>query len=283
MPDFARISEFPNLGAFVNQAAALVGPEPAHLVVGSDQEAIEAGLTAIARLSATSGQVVDFDSIGFASPSPGENAFFVGAYGALPPDSMARVGLLEPYVSENDTANQQGTDVQGTLQLWRDTGTSGASTLMGRFQHWVADLLSLEPNSLGVFPPEDVPYAARASDQAVLVQSVQPEGGAWTMLMVPEAERTRAGVETFTGADTWSAASGRVAVLREADGAVESIDANRVIFAATTPLDLQNMRLVAANWLSRHVFAYALGVGLVLLLLSLATSGVLRSFGRSEQ
>ena len=193
---------------------------------------------------------------------------------------MEWAGLLEPFVGEIEPGGQQGIEIQVTMQRWRDID---ASTLVGRLQHWIADLLSLGPNSLGIFPPDDAPYAAQVSDQAVLAQSVQPEGGVWTMLMVPEAGRIKAAVEALTRADTWTRATGRIAVLSEPDSTIKSMAANRVTYVATAPLGIQNMRFVAANWFSRHVLAYALGVGLVLLLLSFATSRVLHSFGRSDQ
>ena len=53
-----------------------------------------------------------------------------------------------------------------------------------------------------------------------------------------------------------------------------------VTFIPTQPLSMQNMRLVAANWLSNHVTFYAIMLIGSCLLLGVITSGLMHRLGR---
>ena len=62
--------------------------------------------------------------------------------------------------------------------------------------------------------------------------------------------------------------------------AAHGVDSTR--FVATQPLTFANMRLVAANWLSSNILAYAVVFCVLSILLGIATSGLLRRFGRDS-
>ena len=280
LPDFARIAQVPNLAAFAGTAFPYGGEDGTHLVLGSGDDTVSSGLTLLARMAVQTNAVVKLASVSLASPPPTADAIFVGAYNRLPPDAIERLGVLQPYASAEDGATEQSTDVNSILQRWRSTGTAGSTTFIGRAQHWIADLLNLGPNSLGVLPPSDNPYAPRQTDQALVVQRLQPEGGLWTMLAVPGQDATTIGVDALTQDDKWSELSGRVSVLPEKGIVVTTVEPNEVTFFETTAWSPQNIRFIAANWLSSHVLAYALLLGLAVIALTIATSGMLRNFGR---
>jgi len=78
----------------------------------------------------------------------------------------------------------------------------------------------------------------------------------------------------------WPKMAGRVSVVPQDESKIQVIEPNRVSFHETSPWSFQNLRNIFANWLSSHVLAYGLGLCLVLIALTLATSGVLRVMGR---
>lgn len=280
LPDFARIAQVPNLAAFAGTAFPYHAEKGTNLVIGSGDDTISTGLTLLARMAAQTNDTIPIASVGLASPPPGNDAIFVGAYGRLPPDAVTRLGVLQPYASVEDGSAEQATDVNSVLQRWRSTATGGSTSVVGRAQHWVADLLNLGPNSLGILPPSDTPYAPRQTDQALAVQRLQPEGGLWTMLTVPNQDKVAAGVDALTVDSRWRELSGRVSVLPEDGARVTSVEPNEVAFFETVAFTPQNTRFIAANWLSSHVLAYALLLGLAVIGLTIATSGMLRNFGR---
>ncbi|WP_375449896.1 cellulose biosynthesis cyclic di-GMP-binding regulatory protein BcsB [uncultured Devosia sp.] len=280
LPDFARIAQVPNLAAFAGTTFPYGDQDGTQLVLGSGDDTISSGLTLLARMAAQTNATIKVASVSLASPSPAADAIFVGAYNRLPPDANDRIGILQPYASAEDSPDEQSTNVNSILQRWRSTSPSGSGSFVRRAQHWVADLLNLGPNSLGVFPPSDSPYAPRQTDQALVLQRLQPEGGLWTMLTVPDQAAMAASVDAVTADGFWTEISGRVSVLPVSATAVTTIEPNEVTFFETTPWTPQNIRFIAANWLSSHVLAYALLLGLAVLGLTAGTAGMLRNFGR---
>lgn len=281
MPDFGRISQVPNLAAFANTGFPYSGgggtPD---LVLGAGDAVLPAAMTFLARLAGQTNEMMAVKSVSLASPAPTEDAIFVGAYNQLPPDAIQRVGVLQPYASDDNALETDQGSLDTILQRWRSTGSSSDASLMGRLQNWVAGLLDLGPNSLGVLPPTDEPYAPRLSDKAVVLQRLQPEGGLWTMLTVPSAPTLTAGIDLVTEASMWPKMAGRVSVVPQDPNAVQVIEPNRVAFHESSPWSFQNLRNIFANWLSSHVLAYGFGLCLVLVALTLATSGVLKVVGR---
>ncbi|SMQ60141.1 cellulose synthase subunit [Devosia lucknowensis] len=281
MPDFGRISQVPNLAAFANTGFPYSGgTDTPDLVLGSGDAVLPAAMTFVARLAGQTNQAMAIKSVSLASPAPAQDAIFVGAYNQLPPDAIQRVGVLQPYASDDIALEVDQGSLDTILQRWRSTGTSNDASMLGRLQNWVAGLLDLGPNSLGVLPPTDEPYAPRLSDKAVVLQRLQPEGGLWTMLTVPNAQNLDAGIALVTEASMWPRMAGRVSVIPQDGSAVQVIEPNRVSFYESSPWSFQNLRNILANWLSSHVLAYGFGLCLVLVALTLATSAVLRVMGR---
>ena len=283
MPNFARVSQSPDLASFASDAYPYASKDNTRLVVGPGEDGLAAGLTFAARLASNAGHVVAYDGVGLASPSPQEPAIFVGSYEALPPDSLERLGILEPYAGGDLDAQDTAVDIGTILQRWRSQGSSGANTILARVRHWIADLLDLGPNSLGILPPPDTAYPPSSSDQGVLVQALQPEGGLWTMAMVPNPDDLDTGLDALMRSDNWQKIEGRVSALGADGSSMNTVAANRVVLSQSTPLNLTNIRLIAANWLSSHVLAYALGLGLLTILLTISTARVLRTFGRQSE
>lgn len=283
LPDFGRVSQVPNLSAFANTGFPYDGETKPDLVIGTGEESLPAALTFLSRMAGQTNRVIHFDAVSFASPSPAQNAVFVGAYDQLPPDSIQRIGLLQPYASDDNALETGGGDVDEILQRWRSNGSSGDQSMVGRIQTWIAGLLDLGPNSLGILPPPDQPYAPRLSDRAVLLQTLQDEGGLWTMLTVPNATALKSGVDLMTTTAIWPSMAGRVTVMPIDQDIVQVIEPNHIRFSASGGWSFFNLRNVVTNWVSSHTLAYGLGLCLVLVALTLATAGVLGATRRHSK
>ena len=86
----------------------------------------------------------------------------------------------------------------------------------------------------------------------------------------------------MSDAQNWSALDGRVVMVDKVRKSTLSLPATRTQLLETQPFSLWNYRLIAANWLSTNILSYAALFGGSSLLLGLATSAVLNTFGRKK-
>lgn len=282
MPTFAKLPHYPNLSAFISSAYPYGSAGNPWLVSGPSDQEISAALTVVARLASSIGSEIAFKGLSLGAPSPTEDAVFVGGYGHLPVGSFERVGALEPYTDQSSDALGQSVDISTILQRWRSAGTGDNAHFLERARHWVAELLDLGPNSLGILPPEDAPFSSRQTDLGVALQRAQPEGGVWTMFMVPVAEALTTGIDHLTRPENLAQLQGRVSSLSEDGATMHSVASYQLIFEEPETFSLANLRLVLANWLSGHVLAYALGISIILIVLTAGTGLLLGQLGRRK-
>lgn len=278
LPNFGRIGQVPNLSAFAGHAFPYT-EQPPHLMVAAGDDGLATGLTAVSRMAAFTSAGVPLKSVGTQSPSAAEPALLVAPYPQLPADVSRRMGVIAPYA--DTTTTEQDSNVENTLQRWRSQGNSASSSIWGRARNWVADLLNISPQSFGL-PMENPEYAPRQSDQAFAIQRVQPEGGVWTLISSP-GQSLSAGVANIMSADSMQTYAGYISTLPASPAALETKDAVNVTFFEPSDFSIENLRNIAANWLSGHVMAYALGLALLATILTFATHRLLRLVGRRPQ
>jgi len=75
---------------------------------------------------------------------------------------------------------------------------------------------------------------------------------------------------------------GRMVMFDKVKKSVLALPATRTELVETQPFSLSNYRLIAANWLSINILSYAALFGGSSLLLGLATSALLNTFGRRK-
>lgn len=78
-------------------------------------------------------------------------------------------------------------------------------------------------------------------------------------------------------------ARGRLSILDDAGDLVQAVNPARIRFVRTQPLGLENVRLLAAGWLSLNSFAYVALALVLASLLALATFSLARNVGRSSK
>ena len=128
----------------------------------------------------------------------------------------------------------------------------------------------------------DSAYLPEESNAVILAQAVQPEGGTWTYLTIPDEASFVSGVQRLAQTENWRAINGRVSTLGPSEPAVRSVKAVARTIVQTQPFSLANIRMVAANWLSTNVLEFTALLAAVAILLMAVTGLLLRSLGRHQ-
>ncbi len=99
------------------------------------------------------------------------------------------------------------------------------------------------------------------------------------MVTAPNVEELVTGVEAITTPRFWVGLHGRIAAYDGATG-VEIVPAQSERYILTGGFSLENIRLIAANWLSVNIVAYAVALVLLCCILGICTSALLSRLGR---
>lgn len=117
----------------------------------------------------------------------------------------------------------------------------------------------------------------------MIAQGDSPERtGTWTVLSAPTGADLRAGMNAVAQEERWREVAGYATLEGKGMEELDTRPVSSARFVATQPLSFANLRLVAANWLSSNILAYAVVFCLLSILLGIATSGLLRRFGRES-
>lgn len=303
MPSFGRVERWPDLSALAGAGLPYARSEaPVPLVLGRiNAETYGAALTFMSRVAVSAGRVIPVE-MGRPDALGDQPAIFVGALGQFSPPTVAELGLAdtarskwdEPVRSPNavvavdiDPAtvvpNSFGnsSSTEGVYDRWQNELVS-PSGIRGRwleFERWLERNFDLSFASLAIFAGPDAPFDP--SDRATLVVAQSPKSAErqWTMVAGRNVDDLVAGVEAITAARFWVGLNGRVAAYDRSTG-VESVAPKSERYMFTRGFSIDNLRLVAANWLSVNIVAYAVGLVLLCCILGICTSALLSRLGR---
>ncbi|HET7715971.1 MAG TPA: hypothetical protein VFK86_10120, partial [Bauldia sp.] len=233
----------------------------------------------------------------------GEPAILVGALGQFSAPTVSELGIADSARTAWDEPQQRPDS--GGVVLDIDPGNIVPNTfgetpsgdgvyerwerelvvpsgIRGRwleFERWLERNFDLSFASLDILPGPDAPFDP--SDRATLVLAQAPKASQrqWTVLAGRNVEDLVAGVEAITAARFWVGLNGRVAAYSRATG-VETVppQSERYLFAWS--FSIENLHLIAANWLSVNIVAYAVGLVLLCCILGICTSALLSRIGR---
>lgn len=277
-PEFGRIAAYPDLKSLAGTAAPYrnAGPVPVYLAPGL--ASLDAALDLFSRLAITAALPVPVRLVQPAELDPSGPAIVVAPLPSMPQDLVARSSIavagpgLDPGAAMDETA----------LERWRDAMGGASSNPLERARDALAERLGLAPDNFWLIRREDGAYRPQSADAAILGQSLQPEGGVWTYLTIPREAAFPAAAARLTTLSSWTAVSGRISAVGEADERVLTLAGNTRL-VPTQPLTPGNLRLIAANWLSTNVLEYALALALGALGLSFATAALLNRAGRDRK
>lgn len=303
MPSFGRVERWPDLSALVGAGLPYArSEEPVPMVLGRVNAATYgAALTFLSRVAVSAGRVIPVE-MGRPDALGSQPAIFVGALGQFSAPTVAEFGVADTARSRWDEPSRHPNAVvtvdidpstvvpnsfgdssttSGVYDRWQNELVS-PSGIRGRwleFERWLERNFDLSFASLAIFAGDDAPFDP--SDRATLVVAQSPKSAdrQWTMVAGRNVDELVTGVEAITTASFWVGLNGRVAAYDRATGVVSiAPKAERYIF--TSGFSIDNLRLVAANWLSVNIVAYAIAVVLLCCILGICTSALLSRLGR---
>jgi len=274
LPDFARASALPDLLAFAGTGAPYDKGIPVPMLLAAGEQVSVSALTWLARMAVASGTVVPVQVANESALDPAANALLVAPFGGLSDNLLGRSGI---------SRNASGSSDDGAiLDQFNQTVGSSPTNPLDIARNWVADQVGLAPENFWILQRRDAAYLPKSTDAVILAQTMQPEGGVWTYLTIPDETGMADSVRRLTQTDNWRAISGRVSTLGPADPNVRTVKAVARSIVQTQPFSISNIRMVVANWLSTNVLEFTALLAAVAILLMLITGLLLRSLGRHQ-
>jgi hypothetical protein len=303
MPTFGRVERWPDLSSLAGAGLPYARSEaPVPMVFGrADAETYGAGLTFLSRVAVSAARVIPVE-MGRPDALGTQPAIFVGALGQFSAPTVSELGVADAARTKwdepvrNPTAvvavdidpasivpNSFGdsTTTEGVYDRWQNELVS-PSGIRGRwleFERWLERNFDLSFASLAIFAGPDAPFDPSDRATLVVVQSPKSAGRPWTMVAGRNTDELVAGVEAITTASFWVGLNGRVAAYNQATG-VTSVAPKAERYTFTSGISIDNIRLIAANWMSVNIVAYAIALVLLCCVLGICTSALLGRLGR---
>lgn len=270
LPDYARAATLPNLQALTGSAWPYANDPQVPLVLGRGTEPTMAAMTLLARAATASGKVLPVSLTAESQLRPDQNAIFVMPLAELSQLTIDRIDLAAG--TSSSTA-----DEGAVLDQFRSEASQPNDIYS--FADWALGRVGLAIDDLRLLPRYDAPYPV-APNSVVLAQSMQPEGGLWTVLTGPDSANMLTGAQRLAVTAQWRQVGGRVSTLAVADTTVTAVETLEPKLVQTQPFSIWNMRLVAANWFSGNILIFTSVLAGAAILLMMATALVLSRVGQ---
>jgi hypothetical protein len=276
-PEFARAGYLPNVATTVTQGFPYASGEQAMTIYLPDRsgESLATGATLAARAAVSVRQAIAVDVRLTAPVSSDRGGIVVAAGPAIPAWLATEVDLAAVTTPRSAT---ELSEVDGALrgtQVLVGTGPADDSeqapwidwTAAGNYfvdlfaraigQDRVRDFHPALPGDLIL-----AQSAATADETNAFTASLLPgtRPNTWTVITSDTSSNLAAAVSRLTTEDRWDRLSGRIAVVRYDDEAVDTVTTNSPVVFATQSPALGNMRLTLASWLSDNVGIYVQGL-----------------------
>jgi hypothetical protein len=305
VPAFAQVERWPDLAALAGAGMPYSRSEaPVSLVLGrSGGDIYGAAMTFLSAVTIAGGRIVPVE-MGRSEVSGTRPAIFVGALNQFSASTVADFGVADsarlrwdgPLRYPNSVVNididpnrivpntfGDSTSTEGVFNRWKDE-VQNPSGLYGRwveFERWLERNFDLSFAQFAIFAESDAVFDPSNRSTAVVVQAPKAADRLWTLVSGRTPEDLAAGVEALTEVDFWSQLGGRVSDYDAATG-VTSIAPKAERFIFSGDFSINNLRLVAANWLSANIVFYAVVLVLLCGILGICTTALLRRLGRTS-
>jgi cellulose synthase operon protein B len=289
MPRFARIAQLPNLAALSGTGFPYNGQaDPTALYLDRlDADTLSTSATFLGKMAVASGRALQIRPEASALAIGERNAILVGTISQLPPLVLGQTHIAAESASSwggrvDGEAGQPAT--RDTFDQWQSRVRGGSwRGQISALEAWLQERFDISIASLRLLPGEEAPVQPDDAARFFVAQGDSPERTAtWTVLSAPTGTDLKAGMAAVAQDARWQQLEGYVSL--DSKG-VETLDTRTVgstRFVATQPWTFANTRLVVANWLSSNILAYAVLFCVLSILLGIATSGLLRRFGRDS-
>jgi hypothetical protein len=287
MPRFARVARLPNLAALAGTGFPYSRQaDPIALYLDRlDQDTLSTSATFLGKMAVASGRALQVRPESSALAIGERNAILVGTISQLPPLVLGQTHIAAESASSWGGVATDGAQRGATaeaLDEWQSRVRGGA--WRGQFsalEAWLQETFDISFSSLRLLPGEEALVVPDDTARFIIAQGDSPDRTAtWTVLSAPAGTELNAGMAAVAQDARWQQIGG-YASLDSKD--VETLDTRAVSstrFFGTQPWSFANVRLIAANWLSSNILAYAVVFCGLSILLGIATFGLLRRFGR---
>ena len=289
MPRFARMAQLPNLAALSGTGFPYNGQaDPVALYLDRlDGDTLSTSATFLGKMALASGRALPVRPESSALSIGERNAILVGTISQLPPQVLAQTHIAAESASSwgapADGRAQQGV-TQEVFDEWQSRVRGGAwRRQFSAFQVWLQETFDIPLSSLRLLPGEEAPVVPEDRARFLVAQGDSPERSAtWTVLAAPTGADLKAGMVAVAQEARWRELAGYLSLEDKDEKALDTRSVSRTRFVVTQPWTFANMRLVAANWLSSNILAYAVLFCVLSILLGIATARLLRRFGRGS-
>lgn len=287
MPRFARMARLPNLAALAGTGFPYnrhAGPIALYLD-RLDADTLSTSATFLSKLAISSGRALQVRPESSALAIGEREAVLIGTISQLPPLVLAQTHIAGESASSWGGLAESGTGqgaTQSAFDEWQTRVQDGSwSGQISGLEAWLQETFDISFASLRLLPGEEAPVAPDDTARFLVAQGDSPERTAtWTVLSAPTGTDLRAGMAAVAQEARWQQLEGYVSLDSKDADTLDTRAVSRTRFVATQPWSLANVRLIAANWLSSNILAYAAIFCALSILLGFATSGLLRRFGR---
>ena len=287
MPRFARMAQLPSLSALSGTGFPYNGQvEPTALYLDRlDADTLSTGATFLGKMAVASGRALQVRPESSALAIGERNAILIGTISQLPPLVLDQTHIAAESASSwggpAEGGSQQGA-TQEAFDEWQSRVRGGSfQRQISALEAWLQDKFDISFSSLRFLPGEEALVSPDERARFLIAEGDSPEeGGTWTVLSAPTGADLKAGMMAVAQEDRWQQLDGYVSLDAKAAETLDTRPVSRTRFVPTQPWTFANMRLVAANWLSSNILAYAVLFCALAILLGVATSGLLRRFGR---
>lgn len=289
MPDFARIAQLPNLSAVAGTGFPYARErKPISLFLDrTDGDTLSVAATFLGKLAMAAGRPVEISAENSSVRIGEGNAVFIGAISQIPQMALDRTHVAD--AARNAWGNREAQVADGTqnaeaLDQWRDRVRGGSWIgQVSAVEDWMKQTFDISFGSLQFLPTEEEDTLPPNSSSFLVSQGLSPEGtGTWTVLAAPNGGDLRDGMDFLSEEQNWAKLDGRIVMFDKTKKSVLALPATRTQLVETQPFSVSNYRLIAANWLSTNILSYAALFGGSSLILGLATSVLLNTFGRRK-
>ena len=285
IPNFARIAQLPNLAAASGTGFPFGrGGQTVDLFIDrNDTDTLSATATLLSKLAVTAGRPIRLVPKASALAMSEGDAIFVGPISQIPPLAIARTHLSEESaktwgISDGTASQSASTDM---LDQWRQKTSSAWSAPFAAVNEWLKKTIDLPLTSLRFAPREEASFVPPDVVSLVMAQGLSPsENGAWLLLTAPTTDQLRQGTAAMTEQSNWEQLAGSLTHYAASTKEIKNRAVSQFSFVPTQPWSFWNARLITANWLSTNILSYALLLVGFSILLGLATSALLRRFGK---
>jgi hypothetical protein len=289
VPNFARIARSPDLAALAGTGFPYNrATDPLPLIVERNEPgALSAAAAMLARMSVAAGRALRVD--GSLSPAmvTGRNAIFVSSIANTPAEILRHFGISPNSQSEWAQTSRPAAetapaaDTTATFDRWRQQlSGSGWRGRVSSLEDWLARNFDFTIGSLiKTSDPTDYMPKQGASIMVAQQESIGA-GGTWTLVTAPSGQQLDSGMQALGKFDNWNRIGGRITTIDGQSDDIAVVPVASFRFIPTQPASIANYRLIAANWLSSNVLAFAGWLVGLCTFLGLVTAGLLSILGR---